>query len=268
MQLLCSFVIAIVLFAALAPAQVTTQQFESLREDAKRLLNERRFSDAIESLKSAYKSRSDPNVMGLMVMPYFASGLFPEGQDALATAVGDGGQAEFVVRHNHSRGYCIGTLIIGQSHVQFLGSGPSDSFDVVRDQIAKIRVFTVDYDSGSSPIIRLKTPQKNWNFTYALYGGAGQYEVSLTGDLVYRGDELEKAQRASGIIASVIQQAPTAPKHEDTEINITAGMTKDEVTAKIGQPHKSVVFGEKTIFKYADITVEFLADKVVEVKAN
>lgn len=263
-----------------AVGQVTTEQFDNLKREATRLLQEHRFAEAIETLKTAYNARPDPNVLGLMVMPYFASGLFPEAEDALQKAIAQGAEVSFLVRHNHSRGFCYGSLVVGPSSIRFNGAGPSDSFEVARTEIEKLRVFTSDNyrpgvdnpnanksQLGGSPTVRLRAAKRNWNFEYALYG-AGQYESSITGNLVYRGAELTKAERASASIAGVIQQAPMAAKNEEREINIKAGTTKDEVIAKLGQPLRSVVFGDKTIMKYSDITIELLKDKVVDVKTN
>lgn len=259
------------LCAAIAAAQMTAQQFEGLKNDAVRLLNERRLGEAIESLKTAYASRPDPGVRGLMVMPYFASGLFPEGEDALKSAVAEGALVSFIVRHNHSRGYCFGWLTVGLDKISFAGADGADSFEVSRSEIPKVQVWTNEMDGqptrAGSPIIRVRT-KKNWNFTYALYGAGQQYELSIIGDIVYRDQELANAERASAIIAEVIQQVPEAPKHEERDINITAGMSKAEVTGKLGQPTKAIVFGDKTILKYPEMTIELVGDRVVDVKAN
>ncbi len=144
----------------------------------------------------------------------------------------------------------------------------------------KVQVFTLDNyrpgvddpnatvnELGGAPVVSVKGGKKTWKLEYTLYG-AGQYEASISGNLIYRGDELQRAQRATALIADVIQRTPTAVKHENTEISITAGATKEEVTAKLGQPLKSIMFGDKTILKYADITIEFVNDRVVDVKTN
>jgi hypothetical protein len=52
------------------------------------------------------------------------------------------------------------------------------------------------------------------------------------------------------------------------KIEIQPGMSKDEVIKAMGEPLKTVVFGKKTILKYADVTIELEEDKVSELKAN
>jgi len=52
------------------------------------------------------------------------------------------------------------------------------------------------------------------------------------------------------------------------KIEIQPGMSKDEVIKSMGEPLKTLVFGKKTILKYADVTVELEDDKVAELKAN
>ena len=52
------------------------------------------------------------------------------------------------------------------------------------------------------------------------------------------------------------------------KIEIQPGMSKDEVIKSMGEPLKTLVFGKKTILKYADVTIELEDDKVTELKAN
>jgi hypothetical protein len=51
-------------------------------------------------------------------------------------------------------------------------------------------------------------------------------------------------------------------------INIEPGMSKQQVIAMLGQPVKTITFGDKTTLKYADITVELQGDKVINVKTQ
>ena len=51
-------------------------------------------------------------------------------------------------------------------------------------------------------------------------------------------------------------------------VNIQPGMSKDEVVKILGEPVKAVSFGEKTILKYNDLSVELRDGKVVDVKMN
>lgn len=52
------------------------------------------------------------------------------------------------------------------------------------------------------------------------------------------------------------------------QVEIQPGMSKEEVVQALGEPLKTIVFGNKTILRYADITVELEDNKVIEVKAN
>jgi hypothetical protein len=51
-------------------------------------------------------------------------------------------------------------------------------------------------------------------------------------------------------------------------ISIQPGMSKEEVIQMLGEPLKTVEFGEKTFLKYPDLTVEFKDGKVADVKTN
>jgi outer membrane protein assembly factor BamE (lipoprotein component of BamABCDE complex) len=52
------------------------------------------------------------------------------------------------------------------------------------------------------------------------------------------------------------------------KVEIQPGMTREQVIKALGEPLKTIVFGNKTILKYQDITVELVENKVVEVKVN
>jgi hypothetical protein len=59
------------------------------------------------------------------------------------------------------------------------------------------------------------------------------------------------------------KQAEAAKK-----IEIQPGMSKDEVVKALGESLKTIVFGNKTVLKYSDVTVELVDNKVTEVKVN
>ena len=69
--------------------------------------------------------------------------------------------------------------------------------------------------------------------------------------------------RESPALSEIQEEAGT-----HTRIEIQPGMSKDEVLKVLGAPQREIVFGNKTILRYADITVELVDNKVVEVKAN
>ncbi len=51
-------------------------------------------------------------------------------------------------------------------------------------------------------------------------------------------------------------------------VRIEPGMSEKAVIGALGEPAKRIQFGQKTILKYPDLTIEFQDDKVIEVKAN
>ncbi len=71
-------------------------------------------------------------------------------------------------------------------------------------------------------------------------------------------------QPAAQQTADIARQKAEAAK----KLEIQPGMTKDEVIKALGEPLKTIVFGNKTILKYQDITIELVDNKVVQVKAN
>ncbi len=64
--------------------------------------------------------------------------------------------------------------------------------------------------------------------------------------------------------AAAAEQAQAAARN----IELTPGMTREDVIQLLGEPVKAITFGNKTILRYADLTVELVDDKVVEVKPN
>ena len=68
------------------------------------------------------------------------------------------------------------------------------------------------------------------------------------------------------LIAS--QEAAHKAREAGKQVEIQPGMSKEEIIEALGEPLKTIVFGNKTILKYQDITVELEDNKVVEVKAN
>lgn len=59
-----------------------------------------------------------------------------------------------------------------------------------------------------------------------------------------------------------------ASQEAGKQVEIQPGMSIEEIIEALGEPLKTIVFGNKTILRYADITVELEDNKVVEVKAN
>ncbi len=66
----------------------------------------------------------------------------------------------------------------------------------------------------------------------------------------------------------VTKAKATAAVQAQKNVEIKPGMTKAEVLSAVGEPQKSITFGEKTYLKYADFTVELVSDKVTDVKTD
>ena len=67
----------------------------------------------------------------------------------------------------------------------------------------------------------------------------------------------------------VLPEADAIKKAEsEKKVEVQPGMTKEDALKALGEPVKEIVFGNKTILKYQDITVELEDNKVVSVKAN
>ncbi len=65
------------------------------------------------------------------------------------------------------------------------------------------------------------------------------------------------------------QEKDAAAKAEaKKDVTIQPGMTKEEVVKILGEPSKIITFGEKTLLKYPDMTVELQNGKVVDLKTN
>ena len=45
-------------------------------------------------------------------------------------------------------------------------------------------------------------------------------------------------------------------------------MSRDEVIQALGAPQKEIVFGKKTILRFAEITVDLVDGKVVDLRPN
>jgi hypothetical protein len=63
-------------------------------------------------------------------------------------------------------------------------------------------------------------------------------------------------------------KAAAATAEARKNVTIQPGMTQEEVVKILGEPVKSITFGDKTYLKYADLTVELQGGKVVDVKAE
>jgi predicted Zn-dependent protease len=74
-------------------------------------------------------------------------------------------------------------------------------------------------------------------------------------------------QRISGLPGGS-SKPETKPAEARTKIEIRTGMSKAEVIQILGAPQKEIVFGSKTILRFADITVELVGGKVVDLKPN
>jgi hypothetical protein len=59
-----------------------------------------------------------------------------------------------------------------------------------------------------------------------------------------------------------------AAEEAKKNVTIEPGMSKDEVIKILGEPLKTISFGEKTMLKYDDMVVELREGKVVDVKSN
>lgn len=68
------------------------------------------------------------------------------------------------------------------------------------------------------------------------------------------------------LIAS--QEAAHKAREAGKQVEIQPGMSIEEIIEALGEPLKTIVFGNKTILKYQDITIELVDNKVVEVKMN
>jgi len=82
---------------------------------------------------------------------------------------------------------------------------------------------------------------------------------------------------ASGDYEAIIKEINqyVLPQREDVQeseaakkVEIQPGMSKEDVIKSLGEPLKTIVFGNRTVLKYQDVTVELVDNKVTELKAN
>jgi hypothetical protein len=92
------------------------------------------------------------------------------------------------------------------------------------------------------------------------------FEFRFPKEIMERGDFEGVVKEISQYLMLADKAAEALAKRKSVEIQ--PGMTREEVIKALGEPLKTIVFGNKTILKYADITVELVDNKVVEVKAN
>ncbi len=241
-------------------------------------MNERRFPEALAVLKRAYDARPSPDVLGRMAVAHMAAGQFTEAQDTGDRALALGGQISLSVRHNHGRGQCFGYLTIGPKYLTWIGEDQrKDTFSVEFADVERIEKFESVYSGdlretgrGGVPEFRVRAAGKNWRYEYLLYGN-GQYQVDNSGFVLYSDNDLQKADSANALILRWLQTGggtEVSPPTVSKRLEIKKGMTKEEVIQLLGEPARTVIFGSKTTFRYADIIVEFDDEKVVDVKTQ
>jgi hypothetical protein len=81
--------------------------------------------------------------------------------------------------------------------------------------------------------------------------------VKIIGQYLLPQDEYAKGRK---------EEQMTAQSRQN--VNIQPGMSKEDVIKILGEPLKTVEFGEKTFLKYPDLSVELKDGKVVDVKTN
>jgi hypothetical protein len=64
--------------------------------------------------------------------------------------------------------------------------------------------------------------------------------------------------------AAAAEKAREVPKN----VEIVPGMTKEDIIKALGGPLKTIAFGQKTILKYEDLTIELQDNKVTNVKTT
>ncbi len=64
--------------------------------------------------------------------------------------------------------------------------------------------------------------------------------------------------------AAAAEQAREVPKN----VEIEPGMTKEDIIKALGEPLKTIAFGQKTILNYEDLTIELQDNKVTNVKTT
>ena len=281
------WLLVILLLAADVYSQVSTAEYNSLLSQAESLAAEGRVAEEIAVLQKAHGARPDPSILGRIGVAQMANGQFTEAEQSLRLALAQGGELSFDLRHNHGGGGgCIGHLTISSDHLSWAGYQSKESFSIKPAEVQKLEWFESAYSAdirksgaGAIPEFKLNAAGKTWRYEYLLYGRtAPRYETLKDGFILYRSSDLSNADTATRLIISL---APLAASKDDLsailqkpgsldskQIEIQAGMTREAVVKALGDPQKSIVFGTKTILKYADVTITLEDNKVVEVKAN
>ena len=162
-----------------------------------------------------------------------------------------------IIRDNgiNNRGYDYYT------HSLNVGTVLSLSSVRVGDSFVELKVATVD-------MFPIETTAGNMK--------KAVFESNLRTDLEFRFDEPNTGDDSAGIVFSGIdtwiklvhsleEARAFAESFPDTQ-EIRLGMTMEEVESVFGKPERKALLGERTLYKYEDIVIEFLDGKVSDVQ--
>ncbi len=260
-------------------AQVTPDEYGELLKIADSYMVEHRYRDAITAMAKAYDARPDANVLKNMAIAYSMLGMQTEAIGAGKRAFADGAEFQIWARHGHGafRNSCVGSFPLSRNGVRWSSSKKTkENFEARLEDIAQVEPFESMLSArlgGGIPELRMRLHDKNWRFQVMIYGPDFDYQLAEDNDsILYVGSDLNAAKTFTRVVTEILGGLPlptaktVAPPAKEIQIN--AGMTKEEVIQVLGESQKTIVFGNKTILKYRDLTIELVDNKVVEVKAN